>query len=375
MRRTTVAERLQRAFLLALVAPAAIACGGTVTTEGSAGDGGTTQGDGAGPQDGQGNLDSDRQPDSTGQVDSSGPDSSMVPDSSYEGGCAGDAALPAATICNEYEWAPCDYDGGVLTRAECSQICPAQTDAGNSLLSCYGYAMSGEQVVSCTYCLPTGRRSEGQAEAPAVGDSPGSFFAHCAYLEAASVHAFRRLARELEAHGAPAELVARARRAADEEVSHAKTTARLSRRFGAAPRSVRAARAARLPVRDLATIARENAVEGCVRETYGVLVAMWQARTARDAGVRRALTTIARDEASHADVAAAVATWIETRLSRAERTEIGLARRRALEELRAQIAVDPSDVLVERVGMPPARDARRLLDAALREGVFPALAA
>jgi hypothetical protein len=44
-----------------------------------------------------------------------------------------------------------------------------------------------------------------------------------AQLEAASIVAFDRLARELDAHGAPAELVAEARRAKTDEVRHART--------------------------------------------------------------------------------------------------------------------------------------------------------
>ena len=368
MNRAPIAQRIQRAFLLALVTPAAAACGGSTTTLGSgSGDGGMTQNDGSS------NLDTGYQLDTGAPGDSSnGYDSSTVPDSSWSTDCGGGTGLPANNACNEFVWPPCGYDGGTITLDECKAVCPATTDAGQSLINCYGYTNIGQEVVSCTYCLPAGRRSEGQTVAPAVGDSPGSFFAHCAHLEAASVHAFRRLARELEAPGAPASLVARARRAATEEVSHARTTGRLARRFGGAPARVRSQR---LPVRDLATIARENAIEGCVRETYGVLVAMWQARTAQDPQVRRALRTIARDEARHADIAAQVATWAERRLTPAERRDVRRAQWQAIDELRAQIAVDPPTELVDRVGMPRANEARRLLDAALREHVFPALAA
>ena len=371
MTRAPIAHRLQRAFLLALVTPAAAACGGSITTV-SAGDAGSTQNDGSSTLDSSGSLDTSFQLDTAVPQDSSSvDDSSTGADSSWSTDC-GSGTLPADNQCTTYIAPPCDYDGGFISNAECKAICPPTSDAGTMLFNCYGYAPGGQYAVACSYCLPAGRRSEGQAEPPTVGDSPGSFFAHCAYLEAASVHAFRRLARELEAHGAPAQLVARARRAAAEEVSHARTTGRLARRFGGAPPR---ALAQRRPVRDLATIARENAVEGCVRETYGVLVAMWQARTAQDPQVRRALRTIARDEARHADIAAQVAAWAERRLSPAARRDIRKAQRQAIEELRVQIALDPPSVLVERAGMPRASDARRLLDAALREHVFPALAA
>ena len=368
MTRAPIAKRLHRAFLLVLMTPAAAACGGSTTTSGSGG------GDSGAPlNDGSSNLDSSSTSDTGSALDTGTPlDSSAGDASSWSNDCGAGTGLPAGSACNEYVGPPCGYDGGTISLDECKAICPATSDAGQSLINCYGYANGGQEIVSCTYCLPAGRRSEGQTEAPAVGDSPGSFFAHCAHLEAASVHAFRRLARELETHGAPASLVAKARRAAREEVSHARTTGRLARRFGGSPARVPAQR---LPVRDLATIARENAVEGCVRETYGVLVAMWQARTAQDPQVRRALRTIARDEARHADIAAQVATWAEGRLTPAERCDIRRAQGQAIDDLRAQLAVDPPRELVERVGMPRARDATRLLDAALGEGVFPALAA
>src|SRR5581483_2919120 len=52
--------------------------------------------------------------------------------------------------------------------------------------------------------LCTGRQPEGLAKAPrATGSALGRWLADVAYLEAASVDAFRRLARELRTAGAP----------------------------------------------------------------------------------------------------------------------------------------------------------------------------
>jgi hypothetical protein len=123
-----------------------------------------------------------------------------------------------------------------------------------------------------------GRRPAGLlvAQAP-VREGLGALFARIARLEAASVPAFERLEEELRAFGAPAALLAGCRRAARDEIRHARTMTALARRHGAEPE---------VPVlsaiapRDLETIARENAVEGCVRETYGALVATHQAMNA-----------------------------------------------------------------------------------------------
>ena len=60
-----------------------------------------------------------------------------------------------------------------------------------------------------------------------------SYLSNAARLEAASVHAFHRLARELQLHGAPRSLVQSARRAARDEVRHTKVTIRLASSFGA----------------------------------------------------------------------------------------------------------------------------------------------
>lgn len=150
-----------------------------------------------------------------------------------------------------------------------------------------------------------GRRPAGLVEMDAsCTDLVGAFFARAAQLEAASVDAFRVLQRELRAHGAPRGLLARATRAANDEIAHARMTAAIARRFGgrfAKPR------VEPREVRSLEEIALENATEGCVNETYGALVATFQARVAGDPRVRAAMARIARDETRHAALARDVA--------------------------------------------------------------------
>src|SRR5436305_808711 len=77
------------------------------------------------------------------------------------------------------------------------------------------------------------------------------------------------------------------------EVRHARATARLARRFGG--RYVRPTVEA-VGERTLEAIALENAVEGCVGESFGALVATWQSENATDAAVRDAFQAIAADE-------------------------------------------------------------------------------
>lgn len=105
--------------------------------------------------------------------------------------------------------------------------------------------------------MGSGRPFEGFRRARVPG-SPGAWLAEMARLEAASVFAFDRLARELVAHRAPPTLVAAARRAERDELRHARIARALARRWGHPPEVVTAAP---LPVRGLRAIAEENAIE------------------------------------------------------------------------------------------------------------------
>jgi len=248
---------------------------------------------------------------------------------------------------------PCDYDGGALSSAECQALCLTAPT------SCFGTTYEGTEVIACSTCV-TGRRPTRERGLAARDGSAGDFFARCAWLEAAAVHAFRRLARELATHGAPERLVRRARVAARDEVRHARATATLARRLGGRPRRPAVPK---LRVRRLEAMARENAVEGCVRETYGALVAMWQARRASDPAVASALARIARDEARHASIAWQVAAWVKPRLGASARARVEQARREALADLRVEIGAEPPSDVVRQAGVPTAAQAECLLDA------------
>jgi hypothetical protein len=207
-----------------------------------------------------------------------------------------------------------------------------------------------------------GRRPAGLVEVDAFCTDPvGAFFARAAQLEAASVDAFRVLERELRAHGAPRGLRARATRAANDEIAHARMTAAIARRFGG---RFERPRVEPREVRSLEEIALENATEGCVNETYGALVATFQARAAADPRVRAAMARIARDETRHAALARDVAAWIEPQLSPAARRRVEQARAEAVQRLRASASREPHPSLARTAGMPTAAQAQALLGAA-----------
>jgi hypothetical protein len=244
----------------------------------------------------------------------------------------------------------------------CSDYCPS------GYVQCCSPRPSdgGAYLVTCVYnCGPLGRRPAGLDEAATSdGCAVGQYFAAAAHLEAASVHSFRVLGRELQEHGAPRALIAAARRALRDEVRHARVTRSFARAHGCRPAPVRVTRPA---PRSLEAIAVENAAEGCVRETFGALVGSWQARAASDPAVRQMMATIAADETRHAELAWAVDAWTKTKLDRAARRRVVAARAQAAAQLAADIEVAPAAELVERLGLPDVARSRAFYAAAERE--------
>src|SRR5262249_35850351 len=175
-------------------------------------------------------------------------------------------------------------------------------------------------------------------------------------LEAASVDAFERLARELAHHGAPAALVRAARAAMRDEVRHARAMESLAARYGVRPR-----RHAGAPLggRPLAEIAREEAREGCVGETLGAIVGWYQAARAHDPAVRRAMRTIARDETRHAILSWKVAAWLEK--NETAREAAARARAEALSELDASTIAARSEEEASSLGIPRAAEAGHIV--------------
>ena len=197
------------------------------------------------------------------------------------------AAVPAA--CVAITLSP--DASGYLPTSDCEMVCPSSFDQPSCFLGdlhdgglVAAFFDGGRRTFACenNNSCGNGRGYEGMELAAVRGQtSPlGRYLAETAQLEGAAVDAFRILRDELLAHGAPDELVRAAEEARADEVRHARTTRSLAGRFGPTPPQPRARRR---PVRPLEAIAVENAVEGCVRETYGALLAHHQASAAEDA--------------------------------------------------------------------------------------------
>jgi hypothetical protein len=158
--------------------------------------------------------------------------------------------------------------------------------------------------------------------------------------------------------GAPPLLVARVRRAAADESRHARLFAELAAARGASVPAVKLDD----ETPSLFDLALENAREGCVRETYGALVALHQSQYARGQDLRDAFASIADDEIAHAALSWELARFFDARLSGRERAQVGAARAEAMRGLR-DAATRDHDPIDARLGMPAPAVSRAMFDA------------
>lgn len=231
---------------------------------------------------------------------------------------------------------------------------------------------SAQTEVHMTYTWPegcvSGRRPAGLEACPAhpARTAVGAWIRQTAYLEAASVPAFVTVARELEQFGAPAQLVERALTAAGDEVRHARMMVALAGRYGVELSPPRLA----VPTpRSLLELCIDNVTEGCVRETFGALVATWQAHLAGDPVIRALMEIIAAEETEHAQLSADIHEWAISVLHDDGDDDglqaVRVARASALAELIAsaeQRAAEPvAPELVALAGLPDRAQALALL--------------
>ncbi|MEO8876438.1 MAG: hypothetical protein ABI461_12685 [Polyangiaceae bacterium] len=247
-------------------------------------------------------------------------------------GPACQAYCPSAPFCEvspdfATQFAALNADGGTIADAG-GELDGSATSDGGASLQCPSQA--APVIVTCGQYGCLGRLTEGFVT-PSAAHSIGDRFAAMAFLEAVSVHAFARLERELHAHGASAGLLRDSRRARRDEQRHTAMMMRLARRNGTDARLPDEPIAA--PVRSLLDVALENAVEGCVRETYGAVVGLIEGETSPEAAIRKTMRAVAADECRHAELAWAVHAWAMPQLSAAERERVRAAMRVAIDEI------------------------------------------
>ncbi len=210
---------------------------------------------------------------------------------------------------------------------------------------------AGDQITT-SFCL--GRRPLMWVDDAA---SSRKLLSEMAVLEHVSITAFVELAAQLEQLGAPVEFVVRCREAARDESRHVKLLVELG-----ATEPTQQPKPAQ-PETSILAIARHNATEGCVSETWAALLAQYQSERAEDPAARRVFTQIAGDEGRHAQLAWDLHAWLRTQLSPAEVAEVEAAHTRALSTLgttalRSAMLVSTHDR--QALGLPDPRTAKVL---------------
>lgn len=214
-----------------------------------------------------------------------------------------------------------------------------------------------ERVAGSSDGVACGRRPSGlEVDTTSAARDVGAMLARMAWLEAASVPAFADIARDLVRHGAPEALLRRVEGARQDEIRHARVMRAAARRFGGAAGTPKVRRSA---PKSLFELALDNAVEGCMREAYGAIVAAYQAEHAAPS-LRPIFAAIAADETAHAALSWDLSDWLEARLSARERALVAEARTAAFAELAASLRA-PSGDEATRGGLPSLAVARRLL--------------
>ena len=276
--------------------------------------------------------------------------------------------------CSTFHLLPCGLppsahlEGCFVDIATCVAPCTDTPDAAFFLycqlapVSCddAGDVLDAATIVECVSCQGiTGRRPLGlRRRSRSAGTPLAEYFESMAHLEEASVRAFRDLEQWLTRLGAPLRLSRAARRSAGDERRHARAAARLARRFGG---TVMRPRVRRVAAPTLFELLEDDAIEGCVNETLGALLATWQAETAGDADVRCMLRSIAVDETRHAALAWEILAWGTERLSQSERRRVGRALEGAVAALETRAPARVHASVRQVTGHPPIEAERRLV--------------
>jgi hypothetical protein len=240
--------------------------------------------------------------------------------------------------------------------------CPVQMANVVDRVSADGTIVELSRDVQPETNVCVGRRPEGllAVERVNTGHCVGDYFAEVAQLEAAAVAAFDKIYAELCAFGAPDALLQQARAAREDEVRHTAQMDALARRYGGTPNYPELTEH---PLRCLFDAARDDLVEGCVRETFGAACAKYQALHSRDAEVRRVLTQVAADETRHAELSWALHAWFLEQLTDVQREQLEHAGVQAIAQLRKESQQPvPLEVNVF-AGVPSKQHAFALLDA------------
>jgi len=113
---------------------------------------------------------------------------------------------------------------------------------------------------------------------------------------------------------------------------------------------------------DLESIAMDNMQEGCIGETWGALVGLYQAKKATDPVIAETMRCIALEEVEHASLSWAIHDWIVPQLDDQAIERVNKLKKKALVKLikKTSVPVDQNHVLL--AGLPEVAVARQLAE-------------
>ena len=175
------------------------------------------------------------------------------------------------------------------------------------------------------------------------GSNPVAIWSARAYhAEASSVAAFLQIRTELDAFGAPQELIDRCLKAACDEVAHAKAMRQICLQHGG---SLSKLEFGSLPSRSIFEFAIDNIEEGCVGEAYAAMCVLFQSQQLPPSDTKKLLQKIAEDELKHVELAYDIHTWCCSQLSLVEQQVLLVKQRKAFDRILANISDQPSSFL------------------------------
>ena len=231
-------------------------------------------------------------------------------------------------LCEQYVYITsletCSFNYDIENLSAAIESLPTDTEVGT--IQCSG----------TTQDICDGRRPLGYIDQNKHITTLGGFFAQTAQLEAASIISFVELAQLLTRWNAPKELIHRCLQAADDEYRHTRMFLALAQQFNEEPPPIVREKTSQ----DLFHVALNNAVEGCVFETWSALKAHHQAMRCKNPTLKKIYAMVAADETRHGQLAWDMHSWFMTQLSSKNQERIAIAHREALEYLQNMAKTD-----------------------------------
>jgi hypothetical protein len=205
---------------------------------------------------------------------------------------------------------------------------------------------------------------------PAEREVLAAYWAEVGQMEHASIAAFARFVLEMMSMGAPPDLVMAAQGAMADETAHVRMAFGLASAYGGRPLGPGSLSLdGALAGRDARAVVMTAIAEACVGETVAALEALEALAHAEDEAVRSVLSTVAADEARHAELGWRFVQWaIERNPSLHAAAVEGFAR--ALSEAPAGVGEDQEEPLLHAGLLGEARK-RALRRRAIGEVVRP----